>query len=595
MRFSELAASFNEIDQTASRNEMTAMLADLFKRATPEELEKIAYLSLGRLAPLYEPIEFGMADKSVILALARVFNKSAGDLTVELKRVGDVGVLAGSLANPRNRFGLSVLEVFERLYSLAMESGVGSVERKSMILADLIKEADGISAKFLAKIPTGKMRLGFSDMTVLDALSVMETGDKSIKKQLESFYNLGPDLGRIAKVFKQKGLRGLSSNGISVGTPVMMARCERLNDAGEILDKTGGVVALEPKYDGFRLQVHLDRRGSLLTRDRNGEVVSSQVKLFTRNLEDVTFMYPDIVEGTLAEVKADRAIFEGEALAYEESTGEFRPFQETVQRKRKHGIDQKVLEIPLRLFVFEFLFADGTSLINESYQARREVMRKSFNHGGTVVLSEEVVARTEKEINDYFAKEIERGLEGIVAKKLDGVYQAGARGWNWIKFKRGFSGKSLTDTIDCVVLGYDFGSGKRTKFGIGDFLVGVYDDENDCFTTIAKIGTGLTDEEWVSIRKSLDEIRVTGQPKNVTAKKLAEVDVWADPKIIVVIKADEITRSPMHTTAETDGLGLALRFPRLVEFGRKDKKPTDATTVREIVSMYNGQKKQKAR
>lgn len=594
MKFAELAKRFDEIDKTASRNEMTAMLASLFKEASPNELEKIAYLSVGRLVPLYEPVEFGMADKSVVQALVRAFDGDSETLTKQWKNVGDVGELALGLAGNKN-FGLDVLEVFDKLYELAMEHGAGSVERKSVILADLIREADGISAKYLAKIPTGKLRLGFSDMTILDALSVMSVGDKSIKKTLENFYNLGPDLGRIAKIFKQKGLKGLSGDLISVGTPILMARCERLNDAKAILEKTDGKVALEPKYDGFRLQVHMDRRGKLLTRDKDGEIVEAKVKLFTRNLEDVTYMYPDIVEGTLREVKADRAIFEGEALAYEESTGEFRPFQETVQRKRKHGIDQKVLEIPLRLFVFEFLYSDGVSLINEPYEKRREIMRKSFNTGNTVVLSEEIIATTAKEIDDYFAKEIDKGLEGIVAKKLDGVYQAGARGWNWIKYKRGFSGKSLTDTIDCVVLGYDYGSGKRTKFGIGDFLIGVYDDENDCFTTIAKVGTGLTDEEWVTIRKSLDEIRLDRVPKNVVVKKLAEVDVWADPKIVVVIKADEITKSPMHTTAEKYGWGLALRFPRLEEFGRKDKKPTDATTVKEIVAMYNGQKKQKAR
>ncbi len=593
MKFSELAASFNEIDQTASRNEMTALLAGLFKKATPDELEKITYLSLGRLAPLYEPVEFGMADKSVVMALARAFDIDQTELTKDLKSLGDVGELARKVAKNDN-FNESVTEVFEKLYQLAMEHGAGSVERKSIILADLLRDADEISAKYLAKIPTGKLRLGFSDMTILDALSVMETGDKSIKKTLENFYNLGPDLGRISKIFKQKGLGGLSGDLIKVGTPVLMARCERLNDAKEILEKSGGKVALEPKYDGFRLQVHLDRKGGLKTRDKDGEIISAKVKLFTRNLEDVTYMYPDIVEGTLKEVKADRAIFEGEALAYEESTGEFRPFQETVQRKRKHGIEAKVLEIPLRLFVFEFLYSDGVSLIDEPYEKRRETMRKSFNQGEIVVLSEEVVATTEKEIEDYFVREIERGLEGIVAKKLDGVYQAGARGWNWIKYKRGFSGKNLTDTIDCVVLGYDYGSGKRAKFGIGDFLIGVYDEDNDCFTTIAKVGTGLTDEEWVNIRESLDEIKTDGIPKNVVVKKLAEVDVWADPQIVVVIRADEITKSPMHTTAEKDGLGLALRFPRLIEFGRKDKKPTDATSVGEIVSMYNGQKKQKS-
>ena len=594
MKFSELAASFGEIDRTASRNEMTALLADLFKKASPEELEKIVYLSLGRLAPLYDPIEFGMADKSVVQALARAFDKDANELTKELKRVGDVGKLAGSLATNKN-FKKSVLEVFDELYRLALDSGNGSVERKSIILADMLREADEDSAKYLAKIPTGKMRLGFSDMTILDALSVMETNDKSLKKQLETFYNLGPDLGRIAKRFKQKGMGGLSADLISVGTPILMARCERLNNAKEILEKSGGKVALEPKYDGFRLQVHLDKKGKLLTRTGGGEIINSKVKLFTRNLEDVTYMYPDIVEGVLREVDAkSEAIFEGEALAYVEETGEFRPFQETVQRKRKHGIDAKVLEIPLRLFVFEFLYKDGKSLINESYESRREVMRASFKGNKIVVLSEEIVATTEKEIEDYFNHEVSRGLEGIVAKKLDGIYQAGARGWNWIKFKRGFSGMALTDTIDCVVLGYDYGSGKRTKFGIGDFLVGVYDQDKDVYTTIAKIGTGLTDLEWVDIRERLDKISLDKAPKNVIYKKLAEVDVWVDPRIVVVVMADEITRSPFHTTGEVDGTGLALRFPRLVEFDRADKLPTDSTSVTEIIAMYNGQKKQKS-
>lgn len=595
MLFSKLAASFNEIDQTASRNEMTAMLADLFKEATPQELEKIAYLSLGRLAPLYDPIEFGMADKSVVQALARAFDKDASELTRELKRMGDVGKLSGSLARNKN-FKKSVLEVFDELYRLAMESGTGSVERKSVILAEMLSEADEMSAKYLAKIPTGKMRLGFSDMTILDALSVMKSGDKSLKKQLEAVYNLGPDLGKIARHFKEKGLSEQDFGEVEVGTPILMARCERLNNAKEILEKSGGKVALEPKYDGFRLQVHLDKKGRLLTKTKDGEVIKTQVKLFTRNLEDVTYMYPDIVEGVLREVNAkSEAIFEGEALAYVEETGEFRPFQETVQRKRKHGIAQKALEIPLRLFVFEFLYKDGKSLINVSYEGRREVMRASFKGSEIVVLSEEVIATTEREIEDYFNHEVSRGLEGIVAKKLDGIYQAGARGWNWIKFKRGFSGMGLTDTIDCVVLGYDYGSGKRTKFGIGDFLVGVYDQENDVYTTIAKIGTGLTDAEWVDIRERLDKISLDKAPKNVIYKKLAEVDVWVDPRIVVVVMADEITRSPQHTTGETDGTGLALRFPRLVEFDRADKLPTDATSVTEIIEMYNGQKKQKSK
>ena len=494
-------------------------------------------------------------------------------------------------------------DIFDKLYEIATEAGKGSVERKVGGLADLLKTSDAKSARFLARIPVGNLRLGFSDLTVLDAISFAYVGDKSKRKEYEAAYHVRPDIGWLAKEIKNNKSR-IGKPYPVVGTPILMARCERLNDAKTILEKAGTKVAVEPKFDGFRLQIHLKRakepksqraKSQMMTRDEKGELVPTQVRLFTRNLEDATFMYPDIVKGVLEQVKVDGAILEGEALAYDGATGEYLPFQQTTQRKRKYNIAEMAEKIPLKLFCFEVLFVDGKNLMDQGFATRRGELVKLIKEGDTLIVSSESLVDDPGKLEAIFQDAISRGLEGVVVKKLDGVYQAGARGFNWIKFKRGFAGKGLEDTIDCLVMGYDSGTGKRTGFGIGSLLIGVYDDKNDRFQSIAKLGTGLTDKEWVQIRKEIDKVRSDKMPARYEVDKLVGVDVWAKPKIIIVVKADEITKSPMHTAGRNSDikLGYALRFPRMIEFGRKDKLPEDATTVSEIAKMFAGQKKVK--
>jgi len=217
----------------------------------------------------------------------------------------------------------------------------------------------------------------------------------------------------------------------------------------------------------------------------------------------------------------------------------------------------------------------------------------------TILLSDLKIVQNPKEIEEYFKEQVKNGLEGIMAKRLDGTYQAGARGWNWIKLKKSYSSK-LSDTIDCVVMGYDFGQGKRSDFGIGDFLIGVYDDKKERFVTVSKIGTGLTDEEWKTLKVQSSKFKVQSKPKNYEVDKMMECDVWVEPKIVVEIRADEITRSPVHTAGrimepsqsgnalKVKTAGFALRFPRLERF-RDDKKPQDATTLSEVEKMYKKQ------
>jgi DNA ligase-1 len=316
-------------------------------------------------------------------------------------------------------------------------------------------------------------------------------------------------------------------------------------------------------------------------------------------------MYPDIVAGIQKEIHAKDAILEGEAIGFDPQSESFLPFQETVQRKRKYGIDEKAKEIPLKLFAFELLYADGKSFIDSPFTERRKKLEQVVKNKGELVDDTVIVAHNEisddpKRIELIFEENITKGLEGIIAKKLDGTYQPGARGWNWIKFKRSYSSK-IEDTIDCLVMGYDYGKGKRASFGIGAFLVGVYDQKEDRYLTVAKIGTGLKDNDWISLKEKAEKITIKKLPVQYEVDKLMDCDVWVSPEVVVEIKADEITRSPVHTAGrvmkatksgnamEVEVAGFALRFPRLVRF-REDKTPEEVTTVKEVNEMFKAQK-----
>ena len=582
MKFSELALYFERIEKNSSRLEITRILAELFKSLNSQEIAKVVYLLQGRVGPAYEGIDFGMAERTIIKASMSALNIDRSYFEKEFKKNGDLGQTVESFKKQYSSFeekGMEVLVVFDFFYRLATASGNGSQDVKTSLLAQLIRQLDPLSGRYLVRLPTGIIRLGFSDMTILDTYSWMLKGDKSLRPIIETAYHVRPDLGFIGKILKEKGINGLKLIDPKVFTPIIMMKAERMSSAKEIIKQIGKCL-VEPKFDGFRLQVHL--RSVPLGSDLK------QVKLFSRSLEDVTFMYPDIVEGVKKEVKADELIIEGEAIGYNPKTGEFLPFQETVQRKRKYDIGAKSIEVPLKLFAFELLYLNGENFIKKPFIERRKaleqvtVKNKDISKQIIVVDHQEEVDKEER-LEEIFDQAVAKKLEGVIAKKLDGIYQPGARGWNWIKYKRSYSSK-INDTIDCLVMGYDFGKGKRTDFGMGAFLVGVFDNKNDRFVTVAKIGTGLTDEEWKELKVKSQMLKVKEKPTNYLVDKMAECDVWITPKIVVEIKADEISKSPTHTA------GLALRFPRLEKF-RDDKKLEDVTSLKELEKMYQTQTK----
>jgi len=916
MKFSELAIYFDKIQQNSSRLEITRILAELFNKLTPDEIEKVVYLLQGRVRPAYEGIDFGMAEKTIIKSCLSALNIEKNYFEKEFKKIGDLGKTIEKFKNEIHSFeegDLEINKVYEIFYRIATVSGTGSQEIKTSLLSQLIRQLDPTSSRFLVRLPTGIIRMGFSDMTVLDAYSFMLSGDKSWRPIIEKYYHVRPELGYIGKLIKQGGINSLKNIGPKVFTPIIMMKAERMSSAREILDQIGACL-VEPKFDGFRCitghtPIYVKSKGYISVKDvnindevlthkgtfekvlftnkrlidkkeklfklhpylgdsikiteghpilvfknnkdewipveqiktgdelifpkpnlsefskngyidkyfnlidesgyqkkikinkdfyqflgfwlgdgftnefhntervgitfnakteknlaarykkiimnlfqiskiseyshdggltlywrdkpmrlwlsqyfrrewkgknipewfsyiskenflaflngwiesdgaishgggykivtkerdvaafaqllglRHGVIIglhkirvkikstnfigtyyeliipgttryarvlndriiikvlrnekikkdprlnlynlqvknnesycsglvalhncqihkkSNQIEIFSRSLEKVTFMYPDIVEGLKKQVKASEIIIEGEAIGYNPKTKDFLPFQETVQRKRKYDIADKSKEIPLKFFAFELLYKNGKNYINEPFFKRREILEESIITTKNISVDTILIANQEEVVKEgrleaMFDEAVKKNLEGVLAKKKDGVYKPGAREWNWIKYKKSYSSK-INDTIDCLVMGYDYGKGKRTVFGIGAFLVGVLDEEKQNYLTIAKIGTGLTDEEWRELHLKSKIQMTKSKPENYLVDKMMDCDVWVTPSIVVEIRADEITKSPVHTA------GYALRFPRLERF-RDDKKPEDVTSLIELRSM----------
>lgn len=577
MKFSYVTQAFEAIEKTSSRTEITHILANLFKQLTPQELSRVCNLTLGQLHPPYIATQFNIAQKTMIRIIADVVQVTPEIIESQLKTVGDIGDVLSEYSWHKPDGSLSIDEVYESLRALEHVGGTGSQEEKARLLKHLLLSLSVEEAKYIVRIILGKLRLGFSDMTLVDALSWMETGDKSLRSSIENAYNLCADIGLIGATLKKDGVAALERMHIHVGIPIRPAAAERLPTARAIVEKLGHCVA-QPKLDGFRLQIHLDKTGK-----------EPRIHFYSRNLLDMSDMFPDLVQDFYA-LPVETLVCEGEAISYDVHSGSFLKFQETVKRKRKHGIEQAATEYPLKVFLFDVLYLNGQELLSKTHEERRAALASITSHNGnaSVQMIEEKSIDTAEQLEDYFVANIAHGLEGLVVKRVDSVYQPGKRNFNWIKLKRQEEGH-LEDTVDCVILGYYAGQGKRSAFGIGALLVGVYDRDKDDFQTVAKIGTGLTDEEWREVKKKCDAIAVDERPHNVECAKHLYPDVWVNPELVCIIRADEITLSPVHTAGKTAGtLGYALRFPRFMGYS-EDKTAYNATTNHEIKRLYEDQ------
>ena len=470
---------------------------------------------------------------------------------------------------------LTVADVYNGLDDIARKEGTGSSKQKMDGLGSLLANASSLGARYLSRMVEGKLRLGIGDMTILDALALAYTGSKSDRPILERAYNLSSDLGTVAVTLIDEGLSAVENFHVRVGYPIRVMAAQRLSTAEEVIEKLGGHCSAEFKLDGERFQIH-----------KKGD----KVQIFSRRLENITYMYPDAVEMTLKQVNADEAIIEGEAVAYDPDTGDDLPFQILMQRRRKYKIEEMKKKIPIRVYLFDCLY-DGEDLTLTPYPIRINRLEAITSQTDEFKLVERLETNDPKEMDKFFQLSISEGTEGLVVKSTadDSIYRAGARSWLWVKLKRSYQSK-MQDHVDLVVIGALYGRGRRAG-NYGALLVAAFDPEQDIYRSVCKVGSGFTDENLLEMPGRLDEYKVDHKPSNVDS--LMEPDVWFDPVVVMEVLGDEITLSPNHKAAFNmlrEGSGLAIRFPRFTRW-RDDKGAEEATQVSEIVDMYNAQLK----
>jgi len=576
--YSLLVEAYQRIDSTTKRLEITDHLVDLFKKTPVELVDKVVYLTQGKLYPDYMGIELGIAEKLAVKAVAMAAGVSEPKVDRTVKELGDLGETAAKFMGKRAQAtlfqeALTVEKVYDGLDRIARATGEGAQDLKIKILSGLLSNASPDEAKYLVRTVTGRLRLGVADMTILDALAIAFCGSKDLRPMLERAYNLSSDLGGVAKAVAERGVEGVKGFQVTVGKPIRPMLAERLPSAEEILAKIGGKGLAEYKYDGERLQIH--------------KLANGEVMIFSRRLENITHHYPDVCELARKHVKADEVILEAEGVAINPDSGEMLPFQELMHRRRKYGIEEAMEQYPIALFCFDLLYADGEDYTLKPLPQRRRKLEKAIKRSERVQLSQAMVASSVEELEKFFEKAIEDGCEGVVVKSMgsDSVYQAGARGWLWIKYKRDYK-SVLTDTVDLVAVGAFHGRGKRAGT-YGALLMAAYDKKSDLFKTVCKVGTGFTDEDLAKLPKLFKDNVIPHRHARVESQ--LEADVWFVPAVVLEIVGAEITLSPIHTCAMNRiraGSGLAIRFPRFTGRYRTDKAPEDATTVEEIVEMY---------
>ncbi len=583
LKYADIADAYEKIEATTKRLEMTDLLVDLLKKTPKSLLDKVVYLTQGKLYPDFEGIEIGVAERSAAKALARASGRKESEIEGDIQRSGDIGETAQKLLAKRRQSmlgvqkPLTVQKVYETLDKMANTSGSGAVDSKLGLLAGLLSDASPREAKYILRTVTGSLRLGIADMSVLDALAIAYGGGKENRELIERAYNISSDLGHVARVIADSGIEGIKRYQVAVFEPVRPMLAERLSSPEEILDKLGGKCVAEYKYDGERIQLH--KKGS-------------QVVLYSRRLEKISNQYPDAIELVKKYVAAKEAILEGECVAMDAETGEMRPFQELMHRRRKYGVEEAISQYPVSLFMFDALYVEGVDYTLKPYTARRKALENALSKSENLTLAKQTLAHNVAELEKFFEEAISEGCEGIVCKSVDkdSVYQAGARGWQWIKFKRDYKSE-MKDTVDLVVVGAFHGRGKRAGT-YGALLLAAYNKDADVFETVTKLGTGFTDKDLAQLPEMLRKHEIPRRHSRV--QSTLQADVWFEPALVLEVLGAEITLSPIHTCA-MDSIrkdsGMAIRFPRFTGKYRTDKAPEDATTSTEVVEMYRSQLK----
>ncbi len=579
MDFADIAEMFDRLESTSARLEMTSILADFFKTVPKNELRDLVYIIQGKLHPDFYQIEFGMADRLILRAIAFTSGTPEDKVEELWLKDGDTGTVAEKLIGKKKQMTLfseplTFARVVKGLSQIETSEGKDSQDLKMKILSNMLHDSGPVEARYLCRIVTGRMRVGASTMTILDALA-LTFATKENRPEIERAFNITCDIGLVAEKLAEEGMEGIRNIHVTVGNPIKVMLAERLPSIPEVVEKMGGECAIEYKYDGIRAQVHIGR---------------DSVKIFSRRLEDLTNNFPDIARSLKEHFKGEEAIIEGECVAVDAETGFMQSFQEVTHRRRKHGMDDAVKRYPVRIFMFDMLYVNGKDMTLLPYLERREAIKEWFDISDNIQMSNMKVVHSVEEAEEFFEDAIGARCEGMMAKSIadESIYRAGSRGFLWIKYKKDYHA-NLTDSFDLVVVGAFYGMGKRAG-RYGALLMASYDPETGRYGTVCKLGTGFDDAFLDNMPSLLDAYKSASRPTSVDAKMIP--DVWFEPAVVLEVVGAEISVSPIHTAAMDtvkEGAGIGIRFPRFTGRVRDDKGPDQSTSVMEILEMYEMQ------
>jgi len=585
MKFNNLAKLFSELEGTTKRLEMIDLLSNFFRdikeRKDFEDLDKVIYLLQGQLTPNIKQFpKMGMAEKMIVEALSVHSGIESKRIKEVLVKQGDIGAAAELILSKKkkqkslfdynqsdeaSKSTLEISELYSDLRKIALTEGAGSHDIKLGILRGLMRRSSPLETKYLLRIITSTLRVGVQSTTIIEGLALAFTGMRENKEIIEKAYSLHPDLGEISKVLAEHGLEEVKRIDIEFGTPILSMLASR-EIYTEFINRLGVPFIAEYKLDGERLQIH-----------KNGD----NIMLFSRRLLDISEQYPDVCQVVRESIMAENVIFEGEVVAMDHVYEEMLPFQVLSQRRRKYDVEEILKEVPVCLFVFDLLKFGNESYVDKSFPERRKKLEEIVEERDELRLVNSELINSTDELLEFFNKAGEEGNEGIMAKsiKQDSIYQAGNRGYKWLKLKS-LEGGKLKDTVDVVLIGAFYGKGRRTGV-LGTYLGAVYDSETDKFVAFTRFFSGLTDELSESLTNDLEKYIVDKKSSNVICEDTP--DIWLQPELVMEITGDEITISERFVT-----LGYSMRFPVYLRM-RPEKGPKDITTVQEIRELYETQ------
>jgi len=568
MQYLELCGVLEKLESTSKRLEKTYLISEFLKKVPSEDLDKVILFLTGRIFPFWDERKLGFSDSLVLKAINIATGVDLSLVKEKWKETGDLGITASDLIGVKKQATLfseklSVEKVFLNLSKLASTGGQGSVDYKVKLVAELLGSASSLEARYIIRTVLDLLRVGIGDGTLRDALvwNLTEVNYNSEEKSIgpvdraeynqivetvQEAYDVLNDFSELARILKKEGLSGLSSVKLNPGKPLKVMLGPKEETISDAFERVGRPAALEYKLDGFRMQIHK---------------FDGKVKVFTRRLDEVTAQFPEVVEFVLSHVKGDFFILDAEAVGFDPVSGKFLPFQKISQRiKRKYDIHQMAKDFPVEVNVFDIVHYEGEDLLKKEFNFRRKLLKKIITEEkNKIILVKQLVTGDDKEASDFYQESLSLGNEGIMFKKLDGAYRPGARVGMMVKMK------PVMETLDLVVVGAEWGEGKRSEW-LSSFILACRSDDGNLFE-IGRTGTGFKEkeEEGLSFKEMTERLRpliVSEDGKTVRVK----------PSIILEINYEEIQASPTY------GSGFALRFPRVIRL-REDKGIEDCSSL----------------